>query len=407
MDRSITAASEPGARSEMALLLACARTQVDPEHGRRIQALLQEDIDWADLIQLATKHRTIPLLYNSLATCCPDTVPTDILGKLQTHFRSNGIRNLTLGAELLKALRQLQDGGVRAVPYRGPLLAEAVYGNLSLRTFQDLDILVQRKDVARAKDTLAAMGYRLAVPQRLPGVGHLIYEHAYGFWHPDSRVRLDLHWEVTEGYFGFTLDPQLWQRLDTVPFMGRQVAGLPAEDLLLILCVHGSKHGWGRLAWVCDIAELIRAYPTMDWERALWQARRQQVQRMVLLGLWLASDLLGATLPEDVAQTVKGDSAIPSLGLTVREKLFREREVTFGTDTSRLFVFHLQLRESLFGKVRHCIRVAALPTWRDWEALPLPGVLFFISLALRPLRLFGKHVLRARRRGPGQAEMAG
>jgi hypothetical protein len=398
VDRSVTAPSEPGAHPETALLLACARTRVDPEQCQPIQALLREDVDWTALIQLASNHKTLPLLYRSLATCCPDMVPADILEKLRTHFRANGRRNLTLGAELLKALRNLRDSGVCAVPFRGPLLAEVVYGDLALRSFHDLDILVQRQDVARAKDTLVSVGYRLVAPKRLPAPGHLSYEHAYGFRHAASGVRLDLHWEVTEGYFGFTLDPQLWDRLDTVPFMGRQVAGLRPEDLFLMLCVHSSKHGWVRLAWVCDVAELVRTQPTMDWERALWQARRHKAQRMVLLGLSLAGDLLGATLPEDIGQRVRADSAVRSLGLQVRERLFHEREATPATsETSRLFAFHLQLRESVGGKIRHWIRVAVFPTWQDWESLPLPGALFFLYFVLRPLRLLSKHVLRGRR----------
>ena len=33
---------------------------------------------------------------------------------------------------------------------------------------------------------------------------------------------------------------------------------LAPNDLLLILCVHASWHLWGRLLWICDVAELIR-----------------------------------------------------------------------------------------------------------------------------------------------------
>jgi hypothetical protein len=398
VDRSITSASQLGTRPEIALLLSCARTHVEPEHRQRIQALLQEDVDWPDLLQLAIGHKTIPLLYKSLVTCCPDMVPTEIMGRLQAHFRTNGMRNLTLGAELLKALNHLQEHGVYAVPFRGPLLAEVVYGDLSLRSFQDLDVLVQRKDVARAKDTLASVGYRLVVPRRLPAPGHLTFEHAYGLRHAGSGVRLDLHWEVTEGYFGFTLDPQLWDRLDTVPFMGRQVAGLRPEDLFLMLCVHGAKHGWVRLAWVCDVAELVRAHPTMDWERTLQQARRHDVQRMALLGLWLASDLLSAPLPAGIGKNVRADPALPALGREVWRRLFGDREATPGSsELPRLFVFHLQLRESLWSKIRHCIRLAAFPTWRDWEAVPPRGARFFLHLMLRPWRLLRKHVLRGGR----------
>jgi len=402
--RSLTEASEFGARPEIALLHACARSRIDTEQSRVIQALLQQEIDWADLIQLAARHRTIPLLYTSLAVCCPDAVPAEVMEQLQGYFRANGVRNLTMGRELLQVLRDCQDNGVRAVSYKGPLLAELVYGNLSLRDFYDLDLLVQRKDVARAKDTLISMGYQLLLPHRMSVAGHLAHGHDYTFWHARSKIRLELHWEIVERYFGFTLDPQLWDRLETVHFMGRQLLGLRAEDLLLILCVHGSKHGWPRLAWVCDFAELVRAHPTMDWDRVLWQARRHETQRMVLLGLSLAGDLLEATLPEDIEQTVQADPAVRSLGLEVWQRLFHEVEPAPGTSEKyRLFAFHIRLRKTLWGKVRHCLRVALVPTWEDWEAVPLPDCLSFLYYVVRPLRLLGKHVPEAWRRLRGRA----
>ena len=62
-----------------------------------------------------------------------------------------------------------------------------------------------------------------------------------------------------------TVTPQhflerLWERVGRVPLGGNSVPSFAPEDMLLILCVYGSKHTWGRLKWVCDIAELIRVH---------------------------------------------------------------------------------------------------------------------------------------------------
>ena len=36
------------------------------------------------------------------------------------------------------------------------------------------------------------------------------------------------------------------------------VPALPDRELLLILCLHGTKHFWSSLGWLVDVAELIR-----------------------------------------------------------------------------------------------------------------------------------------------------
>jgi len=46
------------------------------------------------------------------------------------------------------------------IPYKGPTLALAVYGNLALREFTDLDILVQTQNVRQAAELLKDRGYQ-------------------------------------------------------------------------------------------------------------------------------------------------------------------------------------------------------------------------------------------------------
>ena len=66
------------------------------------------------------------------------------------------------------------------------------------------------------------------------------------------------------------------------------------EDLLLVLCLHGSKHCWERLAWICDVAELIGANPELDWNEIMRRSAALNIEKAVMLGLDLASELVDA-----------------------------------------------------------------------------------------------------------------
>src|SRR5262249_7263798 len=156
--------------------------------------------------------------------------------------------------------------GVPAIPYKGPTLAVAAYGRVGLREFSDLDILVKKADVLRAKELLVADGFTAGPPLTDAQERALVEsQHAYCLTRPDRSVLVELHWEVSPRHVSLPFQPErLWQRLDPVMLAGRPVMALAPEVLLPTLCEHGAKHLWERLAWICDIAELVRAVPELD-----------------------------------------------------------------------------------------------------------------------------------------------
>jgi hypothetical protein len=164
------------------------------------------------------------------------------------------------------------------------------------------------------------------------------------------------------------------------------------EDLLLILCTHGAKHVWDRLVWICDVAELIRVSARMDWGWVLKEAGKLHSTRILSLGLSLAHDLLGASVPEGILQRLGGDPAIRPLASQVRERLFADRAEPPGLGETSLFF--LRARDRLRDRVRHCLDLAMTPTLEDWESVPLPASLSFLYYLTRPIRL-------ARKYGPG------
>jgi len=135
---------------------------------------------------------------------------------------------------------------------------------------------------------------------------------------------VELHWAITSQTFPFRLDPaSLWENIATVSLEGAPVHNLSPEDLLLVLCVHGAKHHWGKLMWISDIAAALRTYSSrIDWPRLTQRADGLGGARMLFLGLLSARDLLGAKLPNEILQRSQGDSTLAYLAAEVRSRLF-------------------------------------------------------------------------------------
>ncbi|WP_410971925.1 nucleotidyltransferase family protein, partial [Salmonella sp. SAL4445] len=78
-------------------------------------------------------------------------------------------------------------------------------------------------------------------------------------------VMVELHWRLAGSDTPKRPDQgRFWQHRVSVSLAGTAVPNLPPEELLLTLCAHASKHTWGRLIWICDVAELLRVSREID-----------------------------------------------------------------------------------------------------------------------------------------------
>ena len=382
---------------EIDLLLCCARSRIDAVMAERIRGLLREKIDWDFLLPIAVKHGAIPMLYQSLKGVDADAVPQTVLDLLRQAFELNAQRNLFLTRELLRLLKQLAECDIPAVPFKGLVLAASVYGNLALRVFGDLDILVRKQDVGRAKQLVLSQDYRLLKPQLLmtptQEVAYLEFQHEYLFERKDGQVCVEIQWCFASRSFSLQLNPdRLWERLESVSLAGSELPNFSPEDVLLLLCVDGCKGRWNNLRRVCDVAELIRARPDLNWSRLLEYASQLGSRRLLLLGLRLANELLGARLPEEIWQAIRADREVESLVCIVGERLFVPVRGT-GDALKRVLypLFHLRARERWRDRIRYCW-LAMMPTAKDWEFVPLPEALSFLYYGLRPIRLVRRYV---------------
>ncbi len=385
-------------RPEDALILSCVRKCSNSERTDRMKDLIKKGIDWSYLIQASIRHGLLPIVYKALEAACPKEIPSDILGQLRQYFRANTLRNLALTAELINLLRLLKTHGISAIPYKGPALAVLAYGDVSYRQFADLDIVVHKQDVLKIKEILIPRGYK---PEyELIGMKEFAYLKSncmYNFWSESNGVLLEVHWDLLPNFFAFPFDLKgSWDHLKVLSISGSEVSTFSPEDLLLILCAqYGCKHCWERLGWICDVARLIETSNGLVSERVLKQAREMGMERTVLLGFFLANNLTGTDLPENVWKEIDNQPVVRKLAESVHQRLFDDADNPTGIFKDQLL--YLKMRERFLDKARYVFYLTFTPNVRDWEFLSLPNFLFFLYYILRPFRLVLRYGARLSR----------
>ncbi len=375
-------------RPESELLVWCARTVVTVELKERIRQRVQGPLDWAGLLDLARYHGVGPLLYQNLSMLCSDLVPAESLIQLRQRTQAGALLNRLLAQELVVLCEAFAAHGVPVMPIKGATLAASVYGDLTLRDFSDMDLLVPKGSIADAQAVLLAQGYERKDPSSDPDET----DHEEGPYHvflkKRTLFRVDLQWVMAHQHFVFRLDrPEFWQHRMPVALANKTVHGLAPEDLLILLCVHGSKHAWDALKWVCDVAELLRAHDQLDWDRIFSSASTWRCRRLVLMGLSLAHLVLDAPLPEAVLARLSADSDIRMLSHRMPSTLLADRHA--GVNEAQAVALYFSLKDSWWERWRFGLllcrdqspMVTTPPAWFRWRT-SLPG----LARLVRPLR---------------------
>jgi hypothetical protein len=375
--------SSTGMRLEIELLLCAARTYLNPPTAQRLSTLLKEDIDWTYLIQIATCHKVMPLLYQSLSTIGSEAVPPEILAQLHDHFRRNTMQNLFLTQELLKLLEQFKEKNIPVIPYKGPVLAASAYGKLSLRQSGDLDLLVSAQNYPQAKALLLEQGYQMVLDSK--------HEKAHlqaQLWNEKLRVSVDLHYGIPPK--DLRLNPErFWESLQTLSLNDKKIQVLSPEAHLLILCVDGHKESWNQLFKLCGVAAIIYAHPAMDWGKLIAWAEQLSMKQILYMALLLANELLGTILPEEILQRAKASLVRRFLVKHWREYLFSGTQSQ--TEVSQNKLFHPQTIAPLYRLSMAEFKNMVMPTEVDQAWFPLPPAVSFLYYLLRPIRLVWKY----------------
>ena len=226
-----------------------------------------EEIDWDYFDKLVSQHRIQPLLIRGLRTLGGDC-PQEL-----AKYRLQQSRYVKQSMDRIQALAAINaafsDAGIHMISMKGPMLAMELYGDPSLRTSRDLDLMVAQEDLDRAEEVLTGMGYMLEqhaytkTPLRRKYYGML--QHEKHRVYVRNEICVEVHWR--SDYQREQSFCELWSRREERQLLGRAIALMGHDDRIPALIIHAAEHGFLRLRWLLDLYELQKK-PGFSWERA-------------------------------------------------------------------------------------------------------------------------------------------
>lgn len=278
--------------------------------------------DWDDLLEQAEQHQVSPLLHRALDD--PErraVVPAAAMERLEASYFNTAAGNASLFAQLTGVLEALRAAGAPVIGLKGAHLAEIVYGNLTLRSMGDVDLLVRREDLPRVEQVLTGLGYH---PQEIRSArDYSVHRHLLPFVRAGA-FPIEIHRTIDEsGQFEIDVEG-LWGRARAARIAGVEALVLSPEDLLLHLCLHTAfQHGFRvPLRQICDLAETVQRYgPELDWRGLVRTAETSGLGKVCYYALAVAESLLGAAIPAETLAALQASGGDERMVAVIREYL--------------------------------------------------------------------------------------
>lgn len=376
--------SSPQFTPEQELLLWSIR--VDHTKDQQIEEILKDGVDWNYVRKTAIQHGIIPLLYKRLKEDMGDLLPPNELEEFRTLFMANAAKNLRLTQQLIRVLDLLADAGVEAMPFKGPALAVQAYGDLSMRSFCDLDILIHEKDFEKTYELLTNNGFIpfITIDSKIKKI-FVILGKDFSFSGHD--IHLEVHWRLTERFFMVPINlEQFWEQRMSLMLTGKKIQTFGPEDVLIMLCIHGSLHFWQELKWVSDLTFLISNHPDFNWNMIIQYTEKNGLRRILAIGLFLAHEYGGIIYPSEISNIISSDEFFFYSINKIPQNFFCKEKIYL-----ILPLYYIKSRERICDRIScgmMCVTSEIwIPNQYDFKVIFLPPSLFLLYFIIRPFRL--------------------
>lgn len=293
-------------------------------------------------------------------------------------------------AELIRIMKLLEDNGIKALAFKGPTLAQVAYGDITLRQYGDLDILIDRHNISTATQLLLQNNYDTIYS--LSETQNKILEnvvHDIPLWSKTKGIYIELHWVLSSGQFWIPLEKLNYFNDTTfVTINNTDIPTSSTEKLFIYLCVHGHKHQWERLEWLLDIVKLINTQPNIDWPHIITLAKHVDAERIVFSTFYLCQQLFGIQIPSCINKELTTDIKLMAISATLESQLINNYTKTTSGSIHAKQISKVQFY--MLKKTKNKIRYIAIlfqPTEVDYSTIALPDYLHSLYYLIRPFNI--------------------
>ncbi|WP_117149465.1 nucleotidyltransferase family protein [Paraliobacillus zengyii] len=339
-------------------------------------------VNWEVFLELTSYHRVYPTIYKNIKLLDSPLVPTEVVASLHRHYVENTMRMMQLTAEMERVCHVFQQHSLNVIILKGPILSYQLYEDLSSRTSNDLDVLIDLEDLDKMTDVLGTLGYQIAYEPPRMLEDWKVQNHHIEFYNKEKGCEIEIHWKLNPGPTNEPSFKEMWQHKIRVPVTTSAVYGLDEAYLLYHLITHGARHGWFRLRWLTDIDQLLKR--TDDHQRLIFLLKKYNYRYLIGQYVHLVSDVLDQPIP---AELLPYGSSHKARSLAKKAATFIENKVDVDHPPSgweKSCTDYLYSIKNRSQKWQFFIRKAYPNSW-DAQVLPLPKSLYFLYIPLRPI----------------------
>ncbi len=389
---------------ELLFLIACSQVAPSQNDIHFIFSYLNDEhLEPNALIALSNQHGILPLVYKTLKKIIEDDLSSSslnaqrstlnaFLSKLKTHYMIIAQRNMLMSAELIRIIQLLEKNNIEALAFKGPALSQMAYGDITLRQYSDLDILVDEGNAYRAGKLMLENRHTSVLPLSILSNKTCLHTAKdFSLMSESGAVHTELHWRLFEKKYNISLlSCAVENKCQTVKINGKIIRTLQNELLLVYLCLHGAKHAFERIEWICDIDRLIRS-SEINWEAAIAIAEQSHAKRSFYLGLSLAHHLFQTPLPSEIITYIDTDKIQTLEALTLKKLSEKDNQRSDFQKNRETFFYQVKLFDNISDILRFYFSTFFKISTNDCQTFVLPENLKFLYIFLRPVRLISNY----------------
>ena len=256
-------------------------------------------VNWQNLLCMAREQQISPLIYTAFKE-----------EDLESHLDKNTLKQWRMEINYSRdyqrkhikkveaLLQEFESNKIPVIALKG-LVVRRYYEEPELRTMSDADLLVLKKDLARAAALMVSLGYYQIKEENDHGA-HITFKK-------DVECPIEIHWTLCNKAFytkGSQEETELWSTTMEVPLESVKVQSLGLEDLALHLCQHMAVHlaykGFG-IRQIFDLALLInKEREKIQWLLFIKKVEEAGISRFVYTILNLCKELFKVELPKEL-----------------------------------------------------------------------------------------------------------
>jgi len=294
-------------------------------------------------------------------------------------------------------IKLLKENNIDAIAFKGPTLAQMAYGDIALRQYTDLDILIDEKDIYKATILLIDNEYKTQNSiSLLKNRKFLELDNDFNIFSPNNKVHIELHWRLFRKNIGNHINfSDHYKHKLNINISNNKIHTLSLETLLVYLCIHGAKHTWERVEWINDINLLIiKNHHILNWNRIYHSADKMDSITALLLSLSIIKKLFNTNIPPYLLKEINTSSikSLTTKSLTFMQRQQDNRESYI--EQFKVVLFQSQLLKGKQKKFHYIINSYISITRNDYLHFHLPNSLHILYYIIKPFRIFSKIITK-------------